>query len=90
MLGERWRETREDQCLNTINSLCIVIQHTVHSLVFGRAARGEITRSYVTGLLMSLSSIYKWSVWYQFTGVLKSEENKDCGVYALYKRYIEI
>lgn len=44
----------EDPHLNTINSLCIVIQHTVYSLVPGRGAWGEITTSYVTGLLMSL------------------------------------
>lgn len=57
MVGERWSETTgEDRHLNTINSLCIVIQHTVYSLVSGREAWGEITRSYVTGLLMSLSS----------------------------------
>ncbi len=40
VLGEGWRETREDQHLNTINSLCIVIQHTVYSLVSGRGAWG--------------------------------------------------
>ena len=76
VLGERWRETRRDQPLNTINSLCIVIQHTVYSLVSGGGAWGEITTSYVTGLLMSLSSIHKWSVWYWFTGVWRQGENK--------------